>query len=242
MPTALLRHLRAPRGLEVDADGFDARTLGEEQPLRGLAEGTGRGGIHDDPGLHFSTGRPACCHAFNPPVRFTTRVKPCFFSAATAFDARSPPSQYTITGRSLRFATSPSPRRDSGAFFAPRIWPAPYSPGSRTSSTSASSRLMRCVASDVLTQGPPVLLRNSGHSSIAPETKATAKSSRLLRMKSKGQILRGRVDHYNEGRCANSPSCAAASRTETARTALPAGPTSTCRKPASSRRAKPAAC
>ena len=36
--------------------------------------------------------------------------------------------------------------RASGTFFAPSTWPAAYSPGSRTSTTSASSRLMSWVA------------------------------------------------------------------------------------------------
>ena len=39
---------------------------------------------------------------------------------------------------------------------------------------------MRCVACAGVTHGPPVLRRTSGHSSIAPETKATAKRRRLL--------------------------------------------------------------
>src|SRR6185436_2292827 len=69
------------------------------------------------------------------------------------------------------------------------MWPAPYSPGSRTSTTSASSRLMRCVASLVLTQGPPAVRRKSGHSSIAPETNATTKRRRLLRTKSTEPVI-----------------------------------------------------
>jgi len=40
--------------------------------------------------------------------------------------------------------------------------PAWYSPGSRTSTTSASSRLMSCVACAALTQGPPEVRRSSG--------------------------------------------------------------------------------
>jgi len=35
------------------------------------------------------------------------RVKPSFLSAAAAFGVRSPVSQYTITGLSLRLAASP---------------------------------------------------------------------------------------------------------------------------------------
>jgi hypothetical protein len=51
---------------------------------------------------YFSTGNPACCQALSPPERFATRVKPCFLSADSALPERSPPSQYTITGFSLR--------------------------------------------------------------------------------------------------------------------------------------------
>src|SRR5688572_18049293 len=193
MAAAFLRHFRAPLGLEVDADLLDRHALREQQPLRRLAEGARRGGVHQNPALHFSTGKPACCHAFKPPLRFTTRVNPCFLSAATAFDERSPASSYTMSGFSLRLARSAGPwsRRASGMFLAPSTWPVPYSPGSRTSTTSASSRLMRCVACAGVTHGPPALRRKSGHSSIAPEMKATAKRRRLLRTKST------RGDNYN---------------------------------------------
>src|SRR5256885_9234597 len=71
------------------------------------AERARRGDVHQHPRHHFSTGRPACCHAGRPPERLTTRVKPSFLSAAAALGVRSPVSQYTITGLSLRLAASP---------------------------------------------------------------------------------------------------------------------------------------
>ena len=99
--------------------------------------------------------------------------------------------------------------RASGTFFAPRMCPALYSPGSRTSTTSASSRLMRCVACAGVTHGPPELRRNSGQSSMAPEMKATANRRRLLRTKST------RGDNYNRAMrkpVSSSSFCATASR------------------------------
>src|SRR6185436_8792731 len=142
----LLRHLGAQLGLQVDADLLDLRAFRQQQALGRLAERARRGGVHQHTGLaqgpvlYFSTGKPACCQAPMPPLRFTTLAKPCFLRAPMAFAARLVPvSQYTMSGRSLRLARSfaPSSRRASGTFFAPRICPAPYSPGSRTSTTSA---------------------------------------------------------------------------------------------------------
>src|SRR5688572_19017526 len=83
-PAALLRHLGAALGLEVDADLVDLHALGEEQPLRRLAERARRGRIHQHARHYFSTGRPACCQARSPPERLTTRLQPCFLSAAAA--------------------------------------------------------------------------------------------------------------------------------------------------------------
>jgi len=115
-----------------------------------------------------------------------TRGNPLARRRLAAMLARLPDWQYTITGRSLRFATSApgEASRASGRFFAPSRWPAANSAGSRTSITSASWRLMSCVASAGLTEGPPKLRRTSGHSSIPPETSATTNRRRLLRTKS----------------------------------------------------------
>src|SRR5262249_19229401 len=156
-------------GLEVDADLVDRDALLQKEALGRLAKRAGRCAVHQY--FHFSTGSPACCQAARPPERFATRVKPCFFSDASAFAERSPPSQYTITGRSFFFARSApdASSRASGRFFAPSTWPAANSFGSRTSTTSASSRLMSCVACVVFNHGPPVVRRTNGHSSIPPE-------------------------------------------------------------------------
>src|SRR5688572_5880298 len=81
--------------------------------------------------------------------------------------------------------------RASGTFLAPMMWPAPYSPGSRTSTTSASWRLMRCVACCALTEGPPVERRTTGQSNIAPEASATRISRILACMNST------EAEHYN---------------------------------------------
>src|SRR5690242_10587579 len=93
-----------------------------------------------------------------------------------------------MSGLSLRLASSAEAARAaicaSGTLFAPRAWPAPNSALSRTSTSSASSRLRSCVACAVLTHGPPKPRRRNGQTSIAPETTATAMSRRLLRTKS----------------------------------------------------------
>src|SRR5581483_2914835 len=67
---------------------------------------------------------------------------------------------------------------------------------------------MSSVACCGLTHGPPVARRMNGHTSIAPETSATAMSSRLLRMKSTGMCSTG-ADHYNS---AHAPARAPAPR------------------------------
>src|SRR5687767_5571082 len=187
-PAALLLHLRAQLGLQVDADHLDLGLLLAQQPLGRLAERARRSGIHEHPcHTYFSTGSPACRQAPMPPDRFATLVKPSFFSPATAFCERLP-SQHTISGLSFALmSTSPASMRDRGRFFAPRMWPVPNSPGSRTSTTRASSRLMSCVARAVSTYGPPAPRRRNGHSSIAPETNATTKRRRLSWMNFTGK-------------------------------------------------------
>src|SRR5688500_8709103 len=45
-PAALLHHLHAPVGLQVDANFFDRRALLAQQPVGRLAEGAGSGQVH----------------------------------------------------------------------------------------------------------------------------------------------------------------------------------------------------
>src|SRR5487761_2550054 len=180
-PAGFLYHLVAACRVEVDADFLD---LGDafrlEQHLGALTERTHGGAVHADRrhecASYFCTGRPACCQATKPPLRLTTLVKPCFRSAAAAVVERLPVAQYTITGLSLNFSISP--RRasscDSGSPRALRTCDCANSACSRTSSSSASWRLIICVASSVVTDAPPAPRRSSGNTSIAPLTTATA--------------------------------------------------------------------
>src|ERR1035437_6963094 len=126
--------------------------------------------------VYFCTGRPACCQAPKPPLRLNTLEKPCLRSAAAAALERLPVAQYTIIGLSLNFSISPKRASicDKGSPRALSICDCANSACSRTSSTRASCRLIICVASSVLTEGPPAPRRTSGQTSIVPLTNATA--------------------------------------------------------------------
>src|ERR1035437_161317 len=173
-------HLAASRGFEVDADFLDLGDApGLEQHFGALAVRADAGAVHADlghKGAYFCTGKPACCQAPKPPLRLNTLEKPCLRSAAAAALERLPLAQYTITGLSLNFSISPKRASicDKGSPRELRICDCANSACSRTSSTRASCRLIICVASSVLTEGPPAPRRTSGQTSIAPLTNATA--------------------------------------------------------------------
>jgi hypothetical protein len=97
-------------------------------------------------------------------------------------DAREPVRQLTTIGRDRYFSSSlmRSASCASGMCLALAICPAAKSPVSRTSSTSASRRLMSCTASMALTSCDIRNGRDSrGHSNIAPDDTASPSSSML---------------------------------------------------------------
>src|SRR6185295_1225142 len=119
-------------------------------------------------------------------------LKPAFASAAPAPRLRWPRAQYATTGLPAREAISPTrlSSSDSGMCTACGSLPPSISLGSRTSSTSAS-RFMSCVATCVPTSFIGDMRREtSGHTSIAPETTATATSGHSFCTKSMGVMGR----------------------------------------------------
>src|SRR5688572_19255760 len=182
-----LHHFRAALGLQVDADLVDGGyTLRAQQPLGHLAERADARAVHRDlghaRGQPLSSGRLACCHAAMPPRSANASGKPCLRSVAATPGARDPVPQLTMIGRERNFSSSlmRSASCASWICLALAMCPAAYSPEARTSSTSASRRLMSCTASNTPTSWDARNGRDtSGHSSIPPEASASPSSTML---------------------------------------------------------------
>src|SRR5512145_1587467 len=93
-----------------------------------------------------------------------------------AVPERAPLAQHRISGRDLNFSSSPLRRgmSASGRWRAFGMWPWAYSPWSRTSMTTASSRLIRRVASTGEIDDLSPRLRRVSTSSQLPLTTASA--------------------------------------------------------------------
>lgn len=92
---------------------------------------------------------------------------------ATARWARAPVAHTSSSGTPL-FLTAPVSFSSSwfrGTFLAPIMWPVANSSGSRTSTSTARSRLMRCTAPWAVSVPPPAP-RTSGQASMPPELSA----------------------------------------------------------------------
>jgi hypothetical protein len=88
-----------------------------------------------------------------------------------------------MMGRDLLDGSSLAPSRlPKGMLRAPATWPAAYSAGSLTSTTTAFSRLISSTAWAVLTAPARVPRVTSGHTSMPPETKATRMRNQLSMM------------------------------------------------------------
>src|SRR5882672_339269 len=125
---------------------------------------------------HFSRGSPACFQAPIPPPSENTWPKPCLRRVATALSERLPLSQTTITGLALYFSSSEE-RASSCPIARCREFstcPPSYSAASRTSNTRAFCWLISSVAWSVEIEGPAVLRRMAGQTSIEPLTAASA--------------------------------------------------------------------
>src|SRR5690554_3038183 len=153
-----LHHLAAQAGVEVDTDLLDIGHAARlEQLLGAHAERAHGAGVHFHACAHFlplalrpvASGWPPFSHSAMPPLRLNTFSKPAWRSLVSTLRDRLPVAQHTISGASLNLFSSAMRRSnsDSGKWCALGMWPCAYSPCSRTSMTTASSRLIFCVTS-----------------------------------------------------------------------------------------------
>src|SRR3981081_3300559 len=149
-PIAARNHFLAQLRIVLDIDFGENNILPGQQTLGALAVRTPIRHVHCHgglghfelplpPGEVFANGKLSFTHAFKPPCRLNTLVKPSFMSVRAPLAPLTPLSQYVITFFSRHFfkLSACDSSCATGTLRASPIWPASYDSLPRRSMTSA---------------------------------------------------------------------------------------------------------